>query len=587
MQKLVNLKINNKEITVPCTYTVLEAANENGIFIPRLCHFKDVSENSSCRLCVVEIAGIKGLKNSCSLKVSEGMDIKTNTPRIRATVKQILELMAINHNFECWVCPREGNCEFLNLLRKYGVTNYMADQSEFNIKTVTTNNLNDAIVIDSSKCILCGRCVSACKLLSGVSVLDYNERGFITYVATAQNYNIEDAGCIYCGKCIQHCPTGALREKEQLDLVDDLLNAKEYYLVAQTAPAVRAALGEEFGFPIGSNVEGKMYHAISLLGFDDITDTNFAADLTILEEGTELLSRIVRFQKGLDAKLPLFTSCSPGWIRYVERYYPEYLGHISTCKSPQQMQGAVIKHYYAKKLGIPKEKIKVVSIMPCIAKKAEAKRPEMVIDGVSDVDYVLTTREFARLIRRHDIDFANLSDLSPKGPLATYTGAAAIFGVTGGVMEAALRTVVEKLTNKPLEKLEFTAARGIQNGIKEASILIDGLEINVAVVHGTANVPALMEKIKQKQYHFVEVMACTGGCVNGGGQPIIPAHIAEHLDIRKERAKALYKIDDEISQRKSHANVEVLKLYDEFLGQPNSEIAHKYLHTHYSPKKVY
>lgn len=589
MKELVTLKINNKEVSVPSNYTILQAANENNIFIPRLCFFKEVNENASCRLCVVEIEGVKTLKNSCTVKVAPGMVVKTNTPRVRSTVKQTLELMALNHNFECWVCSRENNCEFLHLLRKYGVANKMADNEEFKLKENIINSNNDAIVFESSKCILCGRCVSACEKFSGTGVLDYNERGFITFVGTAQNYNIEEAGCIYCGKCIQHCPTGAIREKEEIDLVDEILNNEEYYVVVQTAPSVRAALGEEFGLPIGTNVEGKMYAALNILGFDDITDTNFAADLTIIEEGHELLDRIVKFQKGVETKLPMFTSCSPGWIRYIERYYPEYLPNISTCKSPQQMQGAIIKHYYSEKIGIPKEKIKVVSIMPCIAKKAEAKRPEMIVDNVSDVDFVLTTREFARLIKRHDIDFVNLEDYTPEGPLAKYTGAAAIFGATGGVMEAALRTVAEKLTNKPLEKIEFEEARGVDFGIKEATVSINGLDINVAVVHGTLNIPSLMKKIKanEKQYHFIEVMACTGGCVNGGGQPVIPAHIAENIDIRKERAKALYNIDSSIENRKSHTNPEIIKLYEEFLGTPNGDLAHKLLHTHYSKKKVY
>jgi iron-only hydrogenase group A len=589
MKDLVTLKINNKEISVPSDYTILQAANEKNIYIPRLCFFKEVNENSSCRLCVVEIEGVKSLKNSCTVKVAKDMNVQTNTPRIRSTVKQTLELMALNHNFECWICPRENNCEFLHLLRKYGVSNKMSDSEEFQIKESIVNSNSDAIVFESSKCVLCGRCVSACEKFSGTGVLNYNERGFITFVGPAQNYDIEEAGCIYCGKCIQHCPTGAIREKEEIDLVDDLLNNKEFYVVAQTAPSVRSALGEEFGLAIGTNVEGKMYRALNDLGFDDITDTNFAADLTIIEEANELLDRIIQFQKSGDAKLPMFTSCSPGWIRYVERYYPEYLPNISSCKSPQQMQGAIIKHYYSKKIGVPKEKIKVVSIMPCIAKKAEAKRPEMVVDNIPDIDYVLTTREFARLIKRRDIDFVNLEDYMPQGPLAKYTGAAVIFGATGGVMEAALRTVAEKLTGKQLEKIDIEQVRGIESDIKEATVSINGLDINVAIVHGTANIPLLMKRIKEnkKQYHFIEVMACTGGCVNGGGQPIIPAHIAEKIDIRKERAKALYNIDSTIENRKSHTNPEIIKLYEEFLGKPNGDLAHKLLHTHYKEKKLY
>jgi len=589
MSQMVNITINNKSISVPSEYTILQAANANQIFIPRLCFLKDLNETASCRLCVVEIQGIKTLKNSCTVKVSEGMVIKTNTPRIRNTVKQTLELLAANHRFECWICPREHNCEFLALLRKYGIPNQMAEAKEFAKKLPITNDRSDAIIFDGSKCILCGRCVAACEKLAGTGVLDFNERGFVTFVGTAQNYSIEDSGCIYCGKCIQACPTGAIREKEELDYVEELLHNDEFYTVVQTAPSVRCALGEEFGLPIGTNVEGKMYQALHLLGFDDITDTNFAADLTIMEEGSEFLSRFEKWMNHQTSHLPMFSSCSPGWIRYIERYYPEYIANLSSCKSPQQMQGAIIKHYYAKKIGVPKEKIKVVSIMPCIAKKYEAKRPEMEYDGVRDVDYVLTTRELARLIKRADLPFTELEDYRPSSPLASYTGAAVIFGATGGVMEAALRTVAEKLEGKPLPKIDFTDIRGVESGIKEATVRIAGIDVNIAIIHGTVNVPEMMNRIRsgEKQYHFIEVMACTGGCVNGGGQPIIPAHIAESIDVRLERAKALYQIDQDSSMRQSHINPEVAKLYEEFLGTPNSNTSHHILHTHYQQKPIF
>lgn len=586
---MINITINKQEITVPSTYSILDAATEYNIFIPRLCFFKDLNENASCRLCVVEIEGMHTLKNSCTVKVSEGMIIHTNTPRVRSTVKQTLELMAINHNFECWICPREHNCEFLDLLRKYGISNEMAKKEEFSLKNHLMNDTNNAIVFDGSKCVLCGRCVASCQQLAGTRVLDFNERGFVTFVSTAQNFDIEDSGCIYCGKCIQNCPTGAIREKEELDVVDELLYNTDYYIVAQTAPAVRSALGEEFGFPIGTNVEGKMYHALKKLGFDDITDTNFAADLTIIEEAEELLKRIEKFDKGDKNALPMFTSCSPGWIRYLEAYYPEMIPHVSTCKSPQQMQGVIIKHYYAKKLGIAKDKIKVVSIMPCIAKKAEAKRTELEVDGIRDVDHVLTTREFARLIKRRNIDFRHLVDYKPSSPLAEYTGAAVIFGATGGVMEAALRNVASRLGSNPIEAIQYNQLRGVENGIKEAVVSIAGREIRVAIVHGTVNLPPLLEKIKsgEVQYHFIEVMACTGGCVNGGGQPIVPAHIAEKIDIRTERAKALYQLDASTENKESQNNKEVMRLYDDFLGKPNSKTAHKMLHTTYHPKNIY
>jgi len=589
LNQFVNITLNNKAVSVPSNYTILQAATENKIFIPRLCFFKDLNENASCRLCVVEIEGIRTLKNSCTVKVSEGMAVKTNTPRIRLAVKQTLELLAANHRFECWICPREHNCEFLALLRKYGIPNQMAEAKEFLKKLPVTNDKSDAIVFDGSKCILCGRCIAACDKLAGTSILDFNERGFVTFVGTAQNYGIEDSGCIYCGKCIQACPTGAIREKEEMDYVEELLHSEEYYTVVQTAPSVRAALGEEFGYPIGTNVEGKMYRALKELGFDDITDTNFGADLTIVEEGTELLHRVTNLLNGKPTKLPMFSSCSPGWIRYIERYYPEFIPHLSSCKSPQQMQGAVIKHYHSEIIGVPKEKIKVVSIMPCIAKKYEAKRPEMEVDGIRDVDYVITTREFARIIKRASIDFENLEDYVPTSPLAQYTGAAVIFGATGGVMEAALRTVAETLEKKPLDNVNFNITRGIDSGIKEATFQIAGLEVNVAIVHGAVHVPEMMKRIKTsgKQYHFIEVMACTGGCVNGGGQPIIPAHIAEKIDVRAERAKALYKIDAEIQVRKSHKNPEITKLYEDFLIEPGGHMSHHILHTSYSQKSFF
>jgi iron-only hydrogenase group A len=584
----VKLTINNKFVEVPSSFTVLEAATYAGIDIPRLCFLKGINENSSCRLCVVEIKGIRTLKNSCTIKVSEGMVITTNSDRVKRTVKTNLELIAGSHLFECWKCPREHNCELLRLLRKYNVPNRIGESPNFVKKQIITN-ITDSLIIDSSKCVLCGRCIAACQKYSGASVLDYNYRGFDTYVGPALNHPLDDAGCIYCGKCIQSCPVGAIKEKEDIDQVVELLDNDNYYKVAQIAPSVRAALGEEFGYKIGTNVEGKIYAALKNLGFDDITDTNFAADVTILEEGTELINRINRLRNNEDVALPMFTSCSPGWIRYVETYYPEFLPNLSTCKSPQQIQGVLIKNYYANKLGVDKDRIKVVSIMPCIAKKAEAKRPEMEVDGVRDVDIVITTREFARLIKRSEINFDHLEDYIPTSPLAKYTGAGIIFGATGGVMEAALRSVKEILEKKDMGNVEIKPVRGVEDGIKEATINIMGLELNVAVVHGAINVPKMMEKIRNgsKKYAFIEFMACTGGCVNGGGQPIVPAYIAEGLDIRTLRANALYKVDSEIEIRKSHLNPEVLKLYETFLGEPGGHLSHKLLHTHYYQKHKY
>lgn len=584
----VKLTINGKTIEVPSDYTIMEAADTLGIDIPRLCFLKDLNETSACRICVVEIDGIRSLKNSCTVKVSEGMVVRTNTERVKKSVKNNLELLAANHKFECWVCPREHNCEFLHLLRKYNIPNVLGEDQNFGKKPIISN-ITDALVIDSSKCILCGRCISACEKLAGTSVLNYNFRGFETYVGPALNHNMEDSGCIYCGKCIQVCPVGAIKEKDDVDLVLELLENDEYYPVVQIAPSVRAALGEEFGYKIGTNVEGKIYQALHKLGFKDITDTNFAADVTILEEGTEFIDRFTKFQNNEKTTLPLFTSCSPGWIRYIETYYPEFLENLSSCKSPQQMQGALIKHYYADKINVPKEKVKVVSIMPCIAKKYEAKRPEMEVDGVRDVDYVLTTRELAKLIKRCDINFQELEDYTPTSPLAKYTGAGVIFGATGGVMEAAIRTVKTILENKEVEDCDFTSLRGPEEGIKEATLNIAGIDFTVAVVHGTVNVPKMIERIKANpnKYAFVEFMGCTGGCVNGGGQPIIPAKIQESIDVRSERAKALYNIDQQAELRKSHQNPEVKKLYEEYLKKPGSHKAHHLLHTHYQEKDKY
>ena len=589
MEKLVNVTINGLSTQVPANYTIMQAADSLGIDIPRLCFLEGINENASCRVCVVEIVGMRSLKNSCSVQVWEGINVLTNTKRVRDAVKQTLELIAANHRFDCWKCPREHNCELLALLRRFSIDNKMAESGVYEKKLPILNDKNDAIVFDSSKCVLCGRCIGACEKLAGTGVLDFNKRGFVTCVGTALNHDIEDAGCIFCGKCIQACPTGAIHEKEQLDYVQEELDNHENYLVATFAPAVRAAIGEEFGNPIGTNCEGKLYASLNALGFDDITDVNFAADLTIMEEGTEFISRVKKSLNGEEVALPLITSCSPGWIRYIEHYYPEYLANLSSCKSPQQMQGAMIKHYYANKIGVAPTKIKVVSIMPCIAKKYEANRPEMETDGLRDIDYVLTTRELARLIKRNGINFNKLPDYTPVSPLAKYTGAGVIFGATGGVMEAALRTVTHILDPEKEDKIDFTVVRGVENGIKEATINVAGIDVNVAVVHGSVNLPEMFKRIKEgnKQYHFIEVMACTGGCINGGGQPVVPAKIAESCDVRALRASVLYDIDKNASLHKSHENEAVLEAYKEFLGEPNSHVAHELLHTHYSAKPSY
>ena len=588
MEKQVNIIINGKSAVVPADYTILQAAESMGIFIPRLCFLKGINENSSCRLCVVEIKGIRTLKNSCTVKVSEGMEVLTNTDRVRTSVVQTLKLIAANHRFECWNCPREHNCELLALLRRYNIENKMGESAYFSKKPFQVNS-SISIEFDSSKCILCGRCIAACDKLAGTGVLDYNNRGFVTFVGSALNHSIEDSGCIYCGKCIGACPTGAIKEKSEIEQVQEALRDADKYVVATIAPAVRAAIAEEFGNPIGTNAEGKLYAALKALGFDDITDVNFAADVTIMEEGTEFIGRLTKALNGEEAALPLLTSCSPGWIRYIEQYYPEFLPNLSSAKSPQQMQGALIKHYYAKKIGVDPAKVHVVSIMPCIAKKYEARRPEMEVDGLRDIDNVLTTRELARMIKCEFIDFNNLEDYVPTSPLAKYTGAGVIFGATGGVMEAALRTVTHILDPEHEDSLDFTPVRGIDNGIKEATLKVNGLDVNVAVVHGSANLPELFRRIKsgEKQYHFVEVMACTGGCINGGGQPVVVASVQDKVDVRVGRAQVLYNIDKEAKLHKSHENPEVQKLYAEFLGEPNSHKAHHLLHTSYGKKDYY
>lgn len=583
MDKMINLTIDGKQVCVPSTYTVMKAASTIGIKIPRLCFLEGVHEASSCRVCVVEIEGQRSLKNACTMPISEGMVVRTNTQRVYNSVKENLKLVAANHVFECWRCPREHNCELIELLRRFDVKNEIGESPFYSKKSRVINGENPSIVLDSGKCTLCGRCISACEKLSGLSVLSFNNRGSKTIVGPALLHEIGDSGCIFCGKCIQACPTAAIREKSDIDKVLLALRNPEKFVVVQAAPAVRAALGEEFGYSIGYDAEGKMYAAFKALGFDEIADVNWGADLTIMEEGTEFMDRLAN-----GGKLPMFTSCSPGWIRYIETYEPEYLENLSSCKSPHQMNGAMVKHYWSTKLGVDKNNIVVVSIMPCIAKKYEAARPEMEADGLRDVDIVLTTRELARLIKREGINFNELEPVKPTGQLAAYTGAGTIFGVTGGVMEAALRTVVEKLTNEELKDVEFTAVRGMKE-IKEASLDINGTTVNVAIVHGGAAIKEFFNILKkgEKQYHFIEIMGCVGGCVNGGGQPIVNANTQELVDVKTLRAGVLYREDTNALVRKSHLNKEMMKVYEEFLGDPNGHQAHKYLHTHYNKKEIF
>lgn len=581
--KTVHITINGLPYSVDSDQTILEAATKNNVFIPRLCFLKDVHEEANCRVCSVKIEGQKNLKPACKTVVSEGMNIITDDQEVYDTVSMNLELLTHRHHFECFKCSREDNCEFLDLLRKYSIDNEFSQlYGMFDAENYYYQDDNGVMIIDSSKCILCGRCVSACEKQSGLSVLNFNNRGNKTYVGPALFHSLDDAGCIYCGKCIGACPTGALREKDDIKAVERVLRDPKKKVVVQVAPSVRAALGEAFGYPIGTDVEGKMFQALKELGVDEIMDTNFTADLTILEEGTEFIHRLEH-----GGVFPMFTSCSPGWVNLVEQYYPEFMPNLSSCKSPQQMAGALIKTYYADKMGFDPKDIVSLSIMPCIAKKAEARRDGMGRDGYQDVDYVLTTREFARLIKRRGIDFRNLEDSKPFGMLASYTGAGVIFGATGGVMEAALRTVSEILENKETP-IDFLEMRGTQD-VKEATYTLQGKEINVAVVHGGAASKAFLEHLKttDKQYHFVEFMGCTGGCINGGGQPVVVAKDQEKYDVRALRASVLYKIDEKQHLRKSHLNPFVLELYQNFLGEPHSKKSHELLHTSYKKRNPY
>ncbi len=578
----LKITINGIETTVSPGSTVMQAAEQVGIEIPRLCFLKDINETSACRLCVVDIDGIRGLKNSCTLAVTDGMNVNTKSPEITDSIVQNLQLLASNHVFECWRCSREHNCELLDLMRKYNVDDVYTQNDAFHKKPRQINDSSHSIVLDSGKCILCGRCVSSCEVQSGLSVLDFNERGNETYVGPALFHSMEDSGCIYCGKCIQACPVAAITEKDDIDKVLDVLRDPNIKTIVSAAPSIRVALGEEFGSEIGENVEEQMYASFKAVGFDQIMDTNFTADLTILEEGTEFLDRVKK-----NGPFPLFTSCSPGWVNYLEQYAPEYIENLSTCKSPQQMAGAVSKHYYTDKLGYEPTKTAFISIMPCIAKKHEAARDEMESDGIRDVDIVLTTREYARLLKRLNIDFMNLEGETDLGELASYTGAGAIFGATGGVMEAALRSVSD-LVGEDRVPIDFHDVRGIK-GIKEATYTLKGNDYNVAVVSGGANIKEFLQLLKttKKTYHFVEVMACIGGCINGGGQPIHPAVIQDNADIQQLRLDSIYKIDEGLEIRKSHENEEVKDLYENFLGKPNGKLSHKLLHTTYAPRSFY
>lgn len=573
---MINLTIDGRNIEVPEGTTILQAAAKLNIDIPTLCYLKEINEIGDCRMCLVEVEGKRGFATSCIQKVEEGMVVHTKTPEVLEARKTMLDLILSNHHQDCDNCVRKENCELQDLIKQFDKEKTVYEGTK---NTYEIDDKSPSIVRDPNKCILCRRCVSMCNKVQKIGAIGVTERGFNSCVSTAGHNSLNDVNCTFCGQCIEVCPTGALREKDSTQIVWDKINDKNTYVIVQTAPSVRVALGEEFGMPIGTNVEGKMVNALKQMGFDKVFDTNTGADFTIVEEGTEFIKRLQN-----NDNLPMITSCCPGWIKYIEMNYPENIGHLSSCKSPHEMFGALLKTYYAKKEEIDPSKMFVVSVMPCIAKKYERQREEM----KQDVDAVITTRELARMIKQAKIDFVNLEDAKFDDPMGEATGAAAIFGVTGGVMEAALRSVSEIVTGKPLDKIAFEQVRG-ESGIKRAEIEIGDKKVKVAVAHGLANAQTIMEEIKsgKADYQFVEIMACPGGCITGGGQPIKNAKIQEEVDIHKKRAEAMYSIDEKSVIRKSHENPVLMQIYKEFLGEPNGELAHKLLHTHYSKKEKY
>jgi len=583
---LVNIKIEGVPYQVESGLTILEAAKACGYEIPSLCAFNHGECNSgSCRVCLVEATGARGLVASCVYPVNEGMEIRISTPKAVQARRRSVELLLSNHNKNCQQCDKNGKCELLHVAT---LTGAREDAFEGVHSETTLDQLAPALYRDTSKCILCGRCIARCSNAHGLGILGFENRGFNTIVSPAENRSFANSPCIQCGQCVSVCPTGALMEKSEIDKVDAAIAAGKY-VVVQAAPAVRAALGEEFGYPVGTPVTGKMIAALRRLGFYRVYDVNFGADLTIMEEGNELLDRLTN-----GGVLPMITSCSPGWVNYAEYNYSDLLPHLSSCKSPHQMQGAIIKSYWAKEHNLDPKDVFVVSVMPCTAKKYERQRDEMNVDGIDDVDAVITTRELARMIKRSGIIFNRLPDEEwDSDIMGDYSGAGVIFGVTGGVMEAALRTVYHELTGKEHDLIKFEAVRGHEAGIREASIDINGTTVNVAVASGMKSAKVLLDEIREgkSKYQFIEIMGCPGGCINGGGQPYVrscflPNEADDILDTYKEkRAKALYSEDERQAIRQSHNNPQIIDLYDKFLEKPNSHLAHKLLHTTYAAKE--
>lgn len=577
----VNIKINNIPMSVPADYTILQAARDAGIEIPTLCYLKEINEIGACRICMVEVKGARSLVTACVYPVNEGMEVFTNTPRVRQSRKTTLELILSTHNKKCLSCVRNGTCELQKLCNDYGVEDenrFCGANPEYEIDDTAAHMYRD-----NSKCILCRRCVAACRANQDVGVIGPNERGFNTHIGSAFDLNLGEVACVSCGQCITVCPTGALAEKDNTEAVWEAINDPTKHVLVQTAPSIRATLGECFGMPIGTDVEGKMVAAIRRLGVDGVFDTDFAADFTIVEEANELLDRVKN-----GGALPLITSCSPGWVKYCEHYYPDFIPNLSSCKSPQQMFGALAKTWYAEKNNIDPKDIVVVAVMPCTAKKFEINRDDENAAGVPDVDIALTTRELARMINRAGLRFTALPDEEFDAPLGASTGASVIFGATGGVMEAALRTAVETLTGEELKAVEFTEVRGTE-GVKKAEYDVAGMKVKVAVASGLSNVKKVLELIKsgEEEFHFVEFMACPGGCVNGGGQPQQPASVRNFTDLKALRANALYQNDANKPLRKSHENPVLKEIYKEYLGEPGGHKAHEILHTHYVARKKY